>query len=135
MGNGRDTTTPALRDLPAVHELAASLEAPHAIGVAAARRAIDEQRAGLLAGEETDQERLLERARELARRLGRPSLRRVINATGVVVHTNLGRAPLAAAARDALLATAEGYGNLEIDLERGERGSRQDHVEGLLCQL
>jgi L-seryl-tRNA(Ser) seleniumtransferase len=63
------------------------------------------------------------------------SLRPVINATGVVVHTNLGRAPLAAAARDAVLAAATGYDNLEIDLEHGERGSRQHHIEGILRQL
>jgi L-seryl-tRNA(Ser) seleniumtransferase len=62
-------------------------------------------------------------------------LRRVINASGVIVHTNLGRAPLADAAREALAAAAEGYSNLEYDLERGERGSRQVHVEELLASL
>ena len=59
----------------------------------------------------------------------------MLNATGVIVHTNLGRAPLAAAAREAVAAAAEGYSNLEWDLERGERGSRHDHVEALLCEL
>ena len=59
----------------------------------------------------------------------------MLNATGVIVHTNLGRAPLAAAAREAVAAAAEGYANLEWDLERGERGSRHDHVEALLCEL
>ena len=135
MGARRDTRAATLRDLPAVHELAASLNAPHAVAVRAARRAIEEERATVIAGGERSQERLLERARELVSELGRPSLRRVINATGVIVHTNLGRAPLAAAARDAVLAAAEGYGNLEIDLELGERGSRQQHVEALLCEL
>jgi L-seryl-tRNA(Ser) seleniumtransferase len=53
----------------------------------------------------------------------------------VIVHTNLGRAPLATAARDAVAAAAEGYGNLELDLETGARGSRHDHVAGLLCEL
>ena len=53
-----------------------------------------------------------------------PSLRRVLNATGVIVHTNLGRAPLPAAARDAVARAAEGYSNLELDLDTGERGSR-----------
>jgi L-seryl-tRNA(Ser) seleniumtransferase len=59
----------------------------------------------------------------------------VLNATGIIVHTNLGRAPLSTAARDALAATAEGYSNLELDLDSGERGSRQTHVEPLLCEL
>jgi L-seryl-tRNA(Ser) seleniumtransferase len=67
--------------------------------------------------------------------LERPSLRRVINATGVILHTNLGRAPLAASVRDAVAQAAEGYGNLELDLDTGERGSRHAHVEALLCEL
>jgi L-seryl-tRNA(Ser) seleniumtransferase len=62
-------------------------------------------------------------------------MRRVLNATGVIVHTNLGRAPLATAAREAVAEAAEGYSNLEYDLEAGERGSRQAHVEGLLAEL
>lgn len=64
-----------------------------------------------------------------------PSLRRVINGSGVVVHTNLGRSPLAKAAETAMLDTARGYSNLEFDLERGERGERYVHVEKLLCEL
>lgn len=63
------------------------------------------------------------------------SLRPVLNATGVVVHTNLGRAPLPAAARAAVAAAATGYANLELDLATGRRGSRHAHVEGLLCEL
>jgi L-seryl-tRNA(Ser) seleniumtransferase len=59
----------------------------------------------------------------------------VINATGVVVHTNLGRAPLPASARQALLAAAEGYSNLELDLQQGIRGSRHDHVQDILREL
>ncbi len=59
----------------------------------------------------------------------------MINATGVILHTNLGRAPLAAAARDAVSRAAEGYCNLELDLDTGARGSRQDHVEALLREL
>jgi L-seryl-tRNA(Ser) seleniumtransferase len=118
-----------LSALPAVHELAARLDAPHAQAVAAARRAIAEQRAAVLAGRDAGD--VLERARaHLA-----PSLRRVINATGVILHTNLGRAPLPAAAQDAVARVAAGYSNLELDLASGERGSRQDHVSGLLCEL
>jgi L-seryl-tRNA(Ser) seleniumtransferase len=64
-----------------------------------------------------------------------PSLRPVINATGVVIHTNLGRAPLAERAQEAILATARGYSNLEFDLNAGVRGSRQAHVETLLREL
>jgi L-seryl-tRNA(Ser) seleniumtransferase len=59
----------------------------------------------------------------------------VINASGVIVHTNLGRAPLADAAADAVAGLARGYSNLEYDLDAGARGSRQSHVEDLLCEL
>lgn len=135
MGTGRDAPSAPLRELPAVHELAAGLAAPHAVAVAAARRAIEEQREALLAGEALDRRRLEERALTLVQELGRLSLRRVINATGVIVHTNLGRAPLSESARRAVMAAAQGYSNLELDLARGRRGSRQDHVQGLLCEL
>jgi L-seryl-tRNA(Ser) seleniumtransferase len=64
-----------------------------------------------------------------------PALRRVINATGVVIHTNLGRSPLAAAALEQMLEVAAHYSTLEYDLARGERGSRQDLLEGLLREL
>lgn len=64
-----------------------------------------------------------------------PSLRRVINATGVVLHTNLGRAPLPEAAIERVASAARGYANLEIDLGSGGRGSRTSHVEALLCRL
>jgi L-seryl-tRNA(Ser) seleniumtransferase len=64
-----------------------------------------------------------------------PSLRPCINATGVVVHTNLGRAPLAEAARRAVAEAAAGYGTLEFDLETGGRGDRQRHVDALLAEL
>ena len=69
----------------------------------------------------------------LRRRL--PSLRRAINATGIVLHTNLGRAPLAAEAIAAMEEAARGYSNLELDLETGRRGSRHEHVQSLLCRL
>ncbi|KPK93243.1 MAG: L-seryl-tRNA(Sec) selenium transferase [Deltaproteobacteria bacterium SM23_61] len=64
-----------------------------------------------------------------------PSLRPVINATGVVLHTNLGRAPLSAEALRNLVEIAGGYSNLEFNLETGERGSRYEHVEELLCRI
>lgn len=65
----------------------------------------------------------------------RPSLVGVINATGIILHTNLGRAPLASEAFAAIKAAAQGYCNLEIDLEEGGRGSRYSHVEEILCRL
>src|SRR4051812_10861341 len=109
-----------LRDLPSVDRLATSV----------ARAELAERRAEVLAGDSTDVD-LVARARERLR----PSLRRVLNATGVVVHTNLGRAPLAAGARAAVAAAAAGYSNLELDLANGERGSRHAHVEGLLREV
>ena len=78
---------------------------------------------------------LAPRARELLAELDSLSLRRVVNATGVIVHTNLGRAPLASAAREAVEAIAQGYSNLELELSGGRRGSRQSHVETLLREL
>ncbi len=72
--------------------------------------------------------------RRLDERL-RPSLRPVINATGVILQTNLGRAPLSAAAIEAMVAVASGYCNVEMDLEAGERGRRDVHVEGLILDV
>jgi L-seryl-tRNA(Ser) seleniumtransferase len=64
-----------------------------------------------------------------------PTLRPVINATGVIIHTNLGRAPLSAAARAAMEGASQGYSTLEYDLQAGQRGHRTVHVERLLCEL
>ncbi len=69
------------------------------------------------------------------RELGNPSLRPVINATGVILHTNLGRAPLSREAAAAMDTVARGYSNLEFNLDSGIRGSRQTHIEQILCQL
>lgn len=69
------------------------------------------------------------------RGLARPSLRPVINATGVILHTNLGRAPLNREAMAVMETAARGYSNLEFDLDSGTRGSRQVHIESVLCQL
>ncbi len=135
MGAGNDPSTEVLSELPPVHELAASLDAPHAVAVAAARRAIEERRVALLEGDVTEIGDIEARARQLVEELEQPSLRRVINASGVIVHTNLGRAPLSIAARNAVAAAAEGYVNLELDLDSGQRGSRHAHVEELLCEL
>jgi len=125
---------PGFRSLPAVNELANELEAPHALAVRAARATIEERRHELREGA-TDDPDLIGRARERVARATRPSLRRVLNATGVIVHTNLGRAPLAAAARDAVSRAAQGYSTLEWDADTGSRGSRHDHVEALLTEV
>ena len=78
---------------------------------------------------------LLADAARLLERETRPNLRPVINATGVIINTNLGRSPLSQAALAAIQQTASGYSNLEYDLEVGERGSRHAHVAALLCEL
>lgn len=78
---------------------------------------------------------LVVEVKQIALRLNGPALRRLINATGVVIHTNLGRAPLAEVGIERIVEVAQGYSNLEYDLEQGERGSRQGHVEWLLCRL
>ena len=69
------------------------------------------------------------------RRFSRPRFSSVINGTGVIVHTNMGRSPLAAEARQAVLTAAEGYCNVELDMQTGGRGSRHALTEGLLCRL
>jgi L-seryl-tRNA(Ser) seleniumtransferase len=135
VGTGNDPRSRLLRDLPAVHELAAGLGGAHALAVAAARQAIDEHRAALLDGSADGLDDLSARARRILAQLEQSSLRHLINATGVILHTNLGRAPLPAPARDAVIAAAEGYSNLELDLQSGRRGSRHAHVERLLREL
>jgi len=120
-----------LRDLPSVDELARGVDDPLAVGAARTvlERARDEIRAGAEPGDLT---RLLH---EELRATRAPSLRRVLNATGVLVHTNLGRAPLAEEALEQVVAAARGYSNLELDLSSGTRGSRQDHAAALLRRL
>jgi L-seryl-tRNA(Ser) seleniumtransferase len=124
----------SLRDLPPVDALAAQVDAPRAVAVAAARAVLAQRRRELLAGSHDDAD-LAERARAWAADATRLRLRRVLNATGVIVHTNLGRAPLPEAARAAVERAAAGYSNLELDLRTGRRGSRHDHVARLLCDL
>jgi L-seryl-tRNA(Ser) seleniumtransferase len=120
-----------LRDLPSVDELARVSGDP--LAVDAARTVIERAREQIRGGGDPgDLGAAL--ALELAS-ARRPSLRRVLNATGVIVHTNLGRAPLPAAALERITDTARGYSNLEYDLAAGERGSRQDHVTAILNRL
>jgi L-seryl-tRNA(Ser) seleniumtransferase len=120
-----------LRDLPSVDELARGIDDP--LAVYAAREVIDRAREEIRAG--VDPGDLAERLRTELHAARAPSLRRVLNATGVVVHTNLGRAPLAEEALAQVVESARGYSNLELDLSSGTRGSRQDHVAALLRRL
>jgi L-seryl-tRNA(Ser) seleniumtransferase len=122
---------PAMLELEAVYGRAAVVEALRA--EAAALRGSGAAETGMDAGGVIA---AMEQA--VMRRLAvtnAPSLRRVINATGVVIHTNLGRAPLGRAAVDRVAALAAGYTNLEYDLEQGTRGRRDVHAERLLCRL
>ena len=125
-----------LRDLPSVDELLRDERLagePHDLAVAAARSALARAREEIAAG--NDPEPLVDAVLEELGRARSPSLRRVLNATGVLVHTNLGRAPLAEAALARVAEVGGGYSNLEYDLARGERGSRQDHLGPLLERL
>ncbi len=119
--------TPALRERAAFYG--------RRLVVAAVRETLARVREEVRAGAEVPpQEALIARiVADLEHRLA-PLLRPVINATGVIIHTNLGRAPLSAA-RAAVAAAAQGYSNLEYDLPEGRRGHRIDHVERLLCEL
>jgi len=103
---------------------------PHALAVRAARAVVDRARADRVLPDDFARAALDEAARLTRRRL-----RRVINATGVVLHTNMGRAPLAPAAVDAVADVARGYTNLEMRLETGKRGGRLDGVAGPLCEI
>jgi L-seryl-tRNA(Ser) seleniumtransferase len=120
-----------LRDLPSVDELARESTDP--LAVDAARAVIERARKTIRGGGKPGD--LTALLHDELRAVRRPALRRVLNATGVIVHTNLGRAPLAAAALDHAVEAARGYSNLEYDLGEGRRGSRQDHVASILRRL
>jgi L-seryl-tRNA(Ser) seleniumtransferase len=120
-----------LRDLPSVDELAQTSDDP--LAVEAARSVLARAREEIQAG--ADPGELAARLRDELASLRRPHLRRALNATGVVVHTNLGRAPLAEAALERVREVGRGYSNLEYDVQAGSRGSRQDHVAAVLRRL
>ena len=108
---------------------------PHGLAVALARAVVDEARARVEAGEAApSEEEVLAEARRRACDLGRSLLQPVVNATGVIVHTNLGRAPLGSGPLAAVADVAAGYSNLEFRLDRGTRGSRQEHAGALLAR-
>jgi L-seryl-tRNA(Ser) seleniumtransferase len=128
------------RDLPSVSALLETAgvrslleQHPRAVVVEAVRSTVDAARSSG-AAQHTEDEWVQSITRALLDAT-RPSLRRVINASGVVLHTNLGRAPLADVAVRAIEHVAEGYSNLEYDIETGARGSRYSHCVGLLRQL
>ncbi len=104
---------------------------PRNLLVAAIRDALAEVRSGVMAPPDNWASEIKERVERRAT----PSLHRLLNATGVVLHTNLGRAPLAAAAIRAVTEVASGYSTLEYDLATGSRGSRSDHCASLLAAL
>jgi L-seryl-tRNA(Ser) seleniumtransferase len=120
-----------LRDLPSVDELARESGDP--LAVDAARVVIARARESIRRGADPGNLRALLHDELAAAR--RPAFRRALNATGVIVHTNLGRAPLAAAALERVTEATRGYSNLEYDLGEGQRGSRQDHVASILRRL
>lgn len=135
-----------IRNIPKVDKIMAEpvclrllVDHPRPVVLAAVRQALGELRTAAIAGrlESADLnpeaisagiERCLATAEEF-------SLRRVVNGTGVVLHTNLGRSPLAPSLREHLADIAFGYSTLEYDLATGERGTRYAHVEQLICQL
>ena len=132
-----------LRQLPSVDKLLnihatqrLVAEYGHRATVSELRRVVESTRQNILAGGDSIPEDVIVTlaAQSLLARLG-STLSSTINATGVIIHTNLGRAPLSRDARRAMDVVAAGYCNLEYNLETGQRGSRYTHAESLLCQL
>ena len=134
-----------LRGIPKVDELmqreailALREELPTAAVRAAVREELEVLRQAILAGSVQalpEEAALCAAVCRRAREDALPSLRPVINGTGVVLHTNLGRSCLSQRAADAVTAVARGYSTLEYDLAKGQRGSRHDHIEALVCQV
>ena len=133
-----------LRQIPKVDELLKDPAAlalldfyPRSVVVEAIRSTLDQLRQQILAGivQEISQTLLFEQIQGLITVQAQRRLKRVINGTGIIVHTNLGRSNLSQKAIEAVVETAGHYSNLEYDLETGKRGSRYSHVERLLCEL
>jgi L-seryl-tRNA(Ser) seleniumtransferase len=131
----------SLHQLPAIDTLLRSGEKlvalyGHDQTVRALRRVVEAARQAALSGQPVPPEsHLLASAAELLARASRPTLRPVINATGVIIHTNLGRAPLSDEALDAMRAAGSGYSTLEYELEPGARGKRDRHIERILLDV
>jgi len=109
---------------------------PHDLIVDLARQQLEQDRLAITKGKLCPSlDEIIDSVCSRAQALAQPSLRPVINASGVILHTNLGRAPLSKEALAAMAQVATGFCNLEFDLDSGTRGSRDVHIEGLLCQL
>ena len=138
-GPERDDAPKQLRSLPSVDQLARrlgqQLELPHPVAVRAARSTLADLRQHIRAGTAVDDDAVLTRAIAAAEEECRLQLRPLLNATGVILSTNLGRAPLGGGPVEAMTAVARGYSNLEYDVEAGGRGSRQTPVKELLRTL
>jgi len=138
-----DIDAQQFRLLPSLDELLHSAQGQqllaahgHPLTVSALRASLDEARRAIRAGEPCPPARtLLTTAGQRLEEEQRPQLRTVINATGVLINTNLGRAPLSDEALQAVRAVAQGYANLEYDLQGGERHARHRHIAGLLREL
>ncbi len=139
-------TSNRLRNIPSVDEILSLPETqslldkhPRRLVVSAVRQSLEKIRSRILANPstivDTSPTNILDSLKELLQQTGRPSLRPVINATGVVIHTNLGRSLLSDAAVEHMDIIATGYSNLEFDLTTGQRGSRYQHVEEILRHL
>jgi len=132
------STTKVLTDFSAFRQELARPEFRYVVPDFRLNPALEQLRAAILSGEVTTLptlEELGDRICRVAARESLPSLRPVINATGVILHTNLGRGCLSDRAADAVYDIARGYSTLEYNVEAGHRGSRHDHVEKLLCRL
>jgi L-seryl-tRNA(Ser) seleniumtransferase len=124
------------RQLPSVEAVRATLaDLPHVLAVRCARDAVDAARRAIAAGSDVGAEAVFEDARRRADAAAQPTLRPLINATGVLLHTNLGRAPLGDDALEAVRDVARDFSSVEYDLDRGERGSRHTHAARLLAAL
>ncbi len=126
----------AMLELPEIRRIADSF--PREMVLREIRSELDSRRHAILSGDGAptfDTREFVAAVENRVHAQSAPSMRGVINATGIIVHTNLGRAPLAAEALDAIRATALGYANVEYDLDSGARGSRMAHVENLLTEL
>lgn len=137
----------ALRSLPSVEEILQNLslskkntllaDLPHALKADIIRKEIDARRSAILASQHTDTDAssITEAVIDQLELQANPSLRRVVNATGIIVHTNLGRSVLADEALASVIEVAKGYSTLEYDTQAMERGSRHIHYEELICAL
>ncbi|MBN2687111.1 MAG: L-seryl-tRNA(Sec) selenium transferase [Deltaproteobacteria bacterium] len=145
-----DRTIKTLKQLPKIDEILLILEredlarsAPRDFIVDSCRFVVAEMRSAVMAGTkrkagaapDLSAESAAQRVKERIARLHVPSLRRVVNATGVILHTNLGRAPLCEAALEKIVEVSRGYSNVEFNLATGKRGLRYDHVRDILCAI